>query len=393
MLLWPLRQYLSNLANEPVANGATAILGLLVFAGFGFWISTGSKKKNAPPESKLSRGQAHSSSSEFKKTGSMQKTGKFRKICLICGKEFPDEFAGKCPQDESELSRISDYLAPGTVFSEYYEIIGPLGAGNLSRVFQARHISSGRNLAIKMLHSHLCNDSLSVQRFQREAKALSRLNHPNLVSVEDFMISPDGIPFIIMDYLEGESLQQILAREKSLGWQETASIFVQICKGLSHAHSKGIIHRDLKPGNVMIVLEKNGNKQAKVVDFGLAKTNQTDSIGRITQTGEVFGSPLYMSPEQCEGKTVDRRSDVYAVGCIMFECLTGKAPYHGKNIIDTLSMHLNSPVPEIPASSNVPPWMVETVRKALAKDPAKRQQSIEDLGGQLQDGIGSSRGR
>lgn len=383
LALWPLRQTILSMSNQTVADGACAFLA--VFLIFSFVLAKLLSGKNKQVEESPTQDLVIPP-----KTATSSGKRKYKKICLLCAREFSDEFAGTCPEDKSELSRVSDYLAPGTIFSEYYEVIGPLGAGNLSKVFKARHISSGKQLAIKMMHSHLCTDPPTVQRFQREAKALSRLSHPNLVSVEDFMISPDGIPFIIMDYLSGESLQEKLSREKQLSWQETAAIFVQVCKGLGHAHSKGIIHRDLKPGNIMLARE-SGSVIAKIVDFGLAKTNQADSIGRITQTGEIFGSPLYMSPEQCRGQVVDRRSDVYALGCLLYECLNGKAPFIGKNAVDTLSLHINEPCPPFLSTSNAPPWMVEIVQKALQKEPGKRQQSIEDLGGQLQDGLRASR--
>jgi serine/threonine protein kinase len=320
------------------------------------------------------------------KQSSKPVAGRFKKICLVCNREFPEDYNGKCPEDGVALNKIADNLAPGSKFSEYYEILSPLGTGGLSRVFLARHISSNREVALKLLHSHLAADTSSIQRFQREAKTLSKLSHPNLVTVEDFMISPDGIPFIVMEYLEGESLQNVLKREGKIAWRDSVELFLQICKGLSHAHNKGIIHRDLKPGNIMLVPNK-GSVLVKVVDFGLVKSNDVDSMGRITATGEVFGSPMYMSPEQCQGRPVDRRSDVYALGCLLYECLAGHAPFVGANVIETLSMQLKSPVPELPAELQLPAWLSDAVKKSLNKDPDARFQSIDDFGGALQDGL------
>lgn len=348
----------------------------------------------SPPDSSISvkpdKKQSPSDKEQQVKLSASKATGNiakgFKKICLVCTQEFPDDYTGKCPKDGIELSRITDYLAPGTMFSEYYEIVAALGTGGLSNVFEVRHLSSGRHFAIKTLHSHLTNDPAQVQRFQREANALSKLSHPNLVSVEEFMISPSGIPFIVMELIDGESLEHYLKRIGHIGWQECARLFVEICKGLSQAHSRGIIHRDLKPGNIMLVTV-DGVIVPKIVDFGLVKTTDPDSIGKITATGEIFGSPLYMSPEQCTGRPVDRRTDVYAMGCLLFECLTGQVPFRGKNVIDTLSMHLKDPVPLIPESLQVPAWMVEIVHTALKKDADQRFQSIDDLGGKLQDGL------
>lgn len=395
-LLYPLRLQLIAIANEPVANGAAAFLGLSICLLAAFVLRQGEKADNSAPLSidelksfRAVSGQEKAASSAVKKKAQLSQSSKQRakKICLVCSREFPEEFQGKCPDDKTELYRLSDYMAPGSIFSEYYQIIGPLGEGTLSKVFHAKHLKTNKNLAIKMLHSHLCQDSLSLQRFQREAKALSQLSHANLISVHDFMVSADGIPFIIMDYLEGETLQAILSRDKRLNWREAAGIFVQVCKGLAHAHGRGIIHRDLKPSNIMLVMDDKSGLTVKVLDFGLAKTSQADSIGRITQTGEVFGSPLYMSPEQCQGVEVDRRSDVYALGCIIYESLTGSPPFVGKDVMDTLNLHLDGKIPEFPPETALPPWMVQLTVKALQKDPDKRHQSIEDLGGLLQDGL------
>lgn len=386
-----------------IAGGAATIL-ISVLAWFSFrkkkgnrtCIATSNVMESIPPsrplKSKTERELASISPGSMRQSQSSLTSGprRYKKICLVCNREYPEDFTGKCQEDGVELSKIADNFAPGSRFSEYYEIISPLGKGGLSKVYLAKHLSSGREVAIKLLHSHLCTDKASVQRFQREANALSKLSHPNLVSVEDFMISPDGIPFIVMEYLEGESLQQILKREGNLSWQKTVSMFIQICKGLSHAHSRNIIHRDLKPGNVMLV-PQNGEIVVKVVDFGLVKANDVDSMGRLTSTGEVFGSPMYMSPEQCQGKDVDRRSDVYSLGCLLYECLTGSPPFVGKNVIDTLTLHLKAPIPALSQELELPPWLVETLQKALQKEPEQRHQSIDDFGGALQDGLAYGR--
>lgn len=413
LALWPLRMLLikvGELTNSPLAQEwlANSVIGVLALALVGLCVSLFLKKSSSnleqyaePPQQK-SAGAKQSASQKtpprlpdiapgsMKQTSSRNIPGRFKKICLVCNREFPEDFNGKCPEDGVALNKIADNLAPGSRFSEYYEILSPLGTGGLSRVFLARHISSSREVALKLLHAHLAADDSSIKRFQREAKTLSNLSHPNVVTVEDFMISPDGIPFIVMEYLEGESLQKVLKREGKLNWRDAVSIFLQICKGLSHAHSKGVIHRDLKPGNIMLVPD-HGNVVVKVVDFGLVKANDADSMGRITATGEVFGSPMYMSPEQCQGRNVDRRSDVYALGCLLYECLSGRAPFVGANVIETLSMQLKSPVPDLPAELEVPAWLCEAVRKSLNKDPDARFQSIDDFGGALQDGLSTAK--
>ncbi len=317
--------------------------------------------------------------------------GSYRFVCLLCEKKFQSAPKGICPNDGTKLLQIKDNLEPGSRFAEYYEIIQPLGIGGLSKVFQARHINRGDVVALKLLHSHLVSDEQSVQRLQREARSLAKLSHPNLVRVDDFMISPEGIPFILMEFLEGESLKQRLARQGKISWKETAKIFEQVCQGLGHAHSRKILHRDLKPGNIMLTTS-NGQIVPKVVDFGLAKPLDADSMGRITEPGEVFGSPMYMSPEQCHGKDVDERSDVYAVGCIMYECLSGSAPFVGKTVLETMTMHYSAEVPEFNPLLKVPDWLMNTVMKCLAKAPNARNQSMEDIYVTLQKGLAASAG-
>ena len=193
-----------------------------------------------------------------------------------------------------------------------------------------------------------------------------------------------------MDYLKGESLQQKLEREKRLSWQDTVQIFAQVCRGLSHAHERGIVHRDLKPSNIMLVPDRAAFIP-KVVDFGLAKEQGGDSLGRLTQTGDVMGTPMYMSPEQCQGETIDGRTDVYATGCIIFECLTGQPPYVGRTALETMVMHLKEPVPALPEELKLPPWLAQTVLKALQKEAPLRQQSIEDFAAELKQGLESAR--
>ena len=217
----------------------------------------------------------------------------------------------------------------GTVVADKYELLSVLGVGGMSTIYKARHKYMGRLTAVKLLHPYLTADPSMFQRFQYEAKAASNLNHPNVVGIHDFGITDGGTAYLVMDYLEGEDLSSILERESLLPEAQAREIFRQACAGLDHAHSKGVIHRDLKPSNLFLCPEDGGNFLVKLVDFGIAKItdNTSEKSQNLTRTGEVFGSPLYMSPEQCSGKPLDPRSDLYSFGCLMYEVLTGRRPF------------------------------------------------------------------
>lgn len=367
------------LLDEALANGICGTLAVACTAGVVYWCTRTINLVEIENEEKIK---------QLDHTINSIVVGQrpYKKICLQCAREFSDEYSDTCPDDSSALSRVVDNLAPGTKFSEDYEIVGPLGEGGLSKVFLAKNDRTNKQVALKVLHSHLTSDTKAIQRFQREAKALGKLSHGNILTCYEFKISDDGIPFIIMDYLEGESLYQKLKREGRLTWQETVQIFSQVCQGLSHAHEKGIIHRDLKPSNIMLVPDKD-KVIPKVVDFGLAKEQDGDSFGRLTQTGEVMGTPTYMAPEQCSGKPIDQRTDVYATGCMVYECLTGRPPFLGRTALEIMVMHIKEPVPELPDDLNVPAWLSEVIKKSLKKNPTVRHQSIADLGAALCQGL------
>ena len=239
-------------------------------------------------------------------------------------------------------------------------------------------------VAIKMLHAHLVTNPQSLMRFQQEAQAASALSHPNVIAVHDFGITPQGMPYLVMDYLEGTSLTDLIATEGNLPPERTCNIFIQACDALSHAHQKGIIHRDIKPSNIML-LDKDDNPDfVLIVDFGIAKLlPQSEKQGQhLTQTGEVFGSPLYMSPEQCLAGKLDHRADIYSLGCVIYEALTGSSPLSGASMIETMYLHLNEPAlpfRKVRPDLSIPEALEAVVFKAMEKDPSARQQSMSAL--------------
>jgi serine/threonine protein kinase len=302
------------------------------------------------------------------------------KVCMQCGLGFPDDHS-VCPTDGSELALRKQAQLIGTRIADHYKIISLIGMGGMSAVYKAKHEFLEKIVAIKLLHEHLVTQVGSLKRFQQEAKAISHLSHPNIVGVHEFGLLNEGQPYLIMDYLEGESLSDRLKRTGPMSSERSTEIFVQICDALDHAHEKGIIHRDLKPSNVMLVKNGGNEDYVKIVDFGIAKLMPHAELEgqRLTQTGEVFGSPVYMSPEQCMGQPLDVRSDIYSMGCVMYETLSGQPPYIGQNIMETMYMRLSDKPPAFVPELKVPPQLEEIIMVTLAQEPADRYQTMKEL--------------
>jgi serine/threonine protein kinase len=289
-------------------------------------------------------------------------------------------------------SRKADPLI-GTLVAGRYRILELLGRGGMGVVYKARHEMMDRTVAIKLLLPQLVSDESAAARFQREARASSKINHANIIALHDFGRTDDGVPYIVMDYIEGESLSEILKREKQLGTTRTVHIFGQVCDALQHAHDLGIIHRDLKPGNIMIVQNEDERDIVKVVDFGIAKMYESEEghdAQKLTTTGELFGSPVYMSPEQCGGYELDARSDIYSLGCVIYETLTGKLPCAGRTVLETISKQLASAPPSFSDARPdlyIPEWVEQIVMRSLQKDRGKRQQSMREMQNELHVGV------
>ncbi len=306
----------------------------------------------------------------------------FSKVCLTCKKEYSNEVM-VCPDDGSQLAPLAKDALVGTVFADKYEILSVLGSGGMSVIYKARHKYMERICAVKLLHPFLLSDSSMFQRFQYEAKAASNLSHPNIVTMHDFGITNEGKAYLVMDYLEGEDLSTVLERDVFLTEPQAREIFRQALAGLDHAHSKGVIHRDLKPSNLFLIPQTDGSVLVKLVDFGIAKITDSSNMGQnLTRTGEVFGSPLYMSPEQCAGKSLDARSDIYSIGCLMYEALSGRRPLVGESALETMHMHLKD-VPltlkQAAPKLELSPQLEESVMKCLSKRADDRCSSVAEL--------------
>lgn len=301
-----------------------------------------------------------------------------KKACMLCGNEFPGNLE-LCPDDGTLLTPISREPRVGDVFADRYEILGIIGDGGMGKVYKARHNLMKRVVAIKMLLPHLVQNAAALKRFTQEAQAASALKHPHILYVHDFGISEQGIPYLVMDYLEGVNLSTLLQEQGSLPESRAIPIFIQACSALAHAHSKGVIHRDIKPANIMLIEYEGQQDYLQIVDFGIAKLLQPDGAEQLTHTGEVFGSPLYMSPEQCRGKDLDARSDIYSLGCVLYRAVTGRPVFGGRDAMECMYKQVNDSPPQF---SDVCPELglseslESAVFKAIAKEPEDRFQTM-----------------
>jgi serine/threonine-protein kinase len=262
----------------------------------------------------------------------------------------------------------------GKVIDGRYEIQQRIGEGGMGVVYKARQISIDRIIALKMLNQQMANDPTWVQRFYNEAKACSRLQHPNTIRMFDFGQTSDGRLFMTMEFLDGISLRDALAKGP-LAPQRVVKVLIQCCASLAEAHSIGIIHRDIKPDNVFLLNMAGSPDFVKLLDFSVAKLLEGDRMK--TQAGVVFGTPQYMSPEQGRGLPLDARSDLYALGILAFEMLSGTVPFHDENPMTVIQMHLHAGVP--PMADQIPYAVQQIVRRALEKDAGRRYQSSGEM--------------
>lgn len=264
---------------------------------------------------------------------------------------------------------------------EQYEIQKKLAEGNSGTVYLAKQQLVDRLVAIKFLNSSIAKDETASKRFYREAKILSALDHPHIAKVLANGISHDDLPFLVLEYAEGPTLEEKLKTEGALKAQDFTAIFIQICDALSYAHSEGVIHRDLKPGNV--ILKGNQPFDVKLLDFGIAKRiSAQHATTTLTIAGAGAGTPNYMSPEQCRGEECDARADIYALGCMMYECLSGHCPFHGDSPAAVMMAHINDAAPKLeslPERINIQQSIVKLVNACLQKDKLKRPQSVAEI--------------
>ncbi|HEY9714354.1 MAG TPA: serine/threonine-protein kinase [Chroococcales cyanobacterium] len=265
-----------------------------------------------------------------------------------------------------------------------YLILDEIGAGGMGIVYRVRHKAADKIMAMKVLRDELAADPVSVKRFQQELKTTSSLTHPNIVPIYDSGTSDRGLPYFVMEYLDGVTLQQLLEDEGYLDLERFQSVFSQVCEAISLAHEKRTIHRDLKPSNIAVTSTESGFELVKVLDFGIARVFQRASkeATKLTQMGEIIGSPIYMSPEQCLNQKLDERSDIYSLGVVMYECLAGAPPFVGENAIEIIMAHLHgkpASISKLRPDFAIPADLEALIATCMEKDPAARFQSVREL--------------
>ncbi len=279
----------------------------------------------------------------------------------------------------------------GRVLNDRFRILAPLGSGGMGKVYKAVQTPLDRVVALKILNPNFPaeKDPAFKRRFFLEASLTSKLRHPNTVTVIDYGQTEDGIYFIAMEYMEGQTLAEVLAHEKTLPWRRVLDIAQQICRSLREAHKLGVIHRDLKPANVMLLNEAD-HDMVKVLDFGLVKSFLADGTSgdpEVTQNGVFLGSPQYMAPEQARN-VADPRSDVYSLGILAYQMLAGRPPFLGKDYLEVIFQHMKEPprsFRESNATADIPPEVEQVVMRCLQKDPASRFQSMDEVLEALRD--------
>lgn len=299
--------------------------------------------------------------------------------CPRCDRKLSqeDRFCSRCG-----LARCLDGVPVdpliGLTVSDRYRIEERIGVGGMGTVYRAQHVRFGQDVAIKVLHERYTGDEKLARRFEKEALTYGQVSHPNLVGLHDFGTTPDGMFFMALDYCPGQPLSTLLRQRRTFAWRAATDIVMQVAQGLGAAHDCGVVHRDLKPENIILTEIRPNRYHVRLLDFGIAKREDEDGP-RLTQAGMVFGTPEYMSPEQARGKTVDKRSDIYALGTLFYELIVGSPPFHGSDKLRVMQQQANEP-PVPPSEHDVgdlSPDIEELILKCLAKEPGERIQSTQ----------------
>ncbi len=314
------------------------------------------------------------------------------KYCGQCHANYPAELT-TCPKDQCVLVEAAE-LAPGMVLRGKYQVLENVGSGGMASVYRVRHLHLREDVAIKVVSSRLAEDREFVERFQSEAVITRKLRHPNAVRLDDFDVTDDGRPFIVMEFVRGRSLREVLQN----GWlapARAAAIARQVALALGAAHQLGIVHRDIKPENILLIQQPDGSELVKVLDFGIARMCGQGGDGAAghtpTRTGIILGTPQYISPEQAKGTRsteLDGRSDLYSLGVVLYEMLTGEPPFTADSPFDLLLKHVQTP-PTPPhllkGHENIAPAMSALVMNSLEKNPAQRFQTAAEMVDALSD--------
>jgi serine/threonine-protein kinase len=289
------------------------------------------------------------------------------------------------PPASGQAPQVPQAQAPslvGQILDGRYRIIRKLGEGGMGEVFAAEHVHIEKRFAIKLLRPEIVSNLEAVTRFRQEARSSSSIGHRNIIAIEDFGQLADGRIYMCMELLNGAALNDMITQP--MGVDRLLNILIQTGHGLAAAHAKGIIHRDMKPENIFVTIGPNGEDVPKLLDFGIAKVSGNDGQNHLTRTGTIFGTPFYMAPEQALGNPVDARTDIYAVGVIMYECFSGTLPFQGDSFMGILTQHITmepEPVAQRAAKAGrqLPPGLAETITRCMQKNPAQRFQTMDEL--------------
>ena len=317
------------------------------------------------------------------------------KICPVCAIEYRDDVRF-CPNDGQTLrSSGPTHDLVGQVLADRYHIIKKLGEGGMGQVYLAEHVKMGRRSAIKVMNPSMVHDPEAVARFNREASNASRISDAHVCAIYDFGETPEGLIYLAMEFIEGEPLTELIRSEGALPLARAADIAIQVAAALQAAHDLGIVHRDLKPDNIMLTRSRDGADAVKVVDFGLAKAVAGEAGGqKVTRTGLVVGTPEFMSPEQLSGDKLDGRSDVYSLGLVLFNMLTGTLPFPADSVQEAMIKRLTDEAAkliEVRPDLHFPPGLQQILDTALARSPVDRYQSAAKLAHDLAAVAGLSR--
>lgn len=308
------------------------------------------------------------------------------KECFTCRRCFPDQ-VNFCGEDGVFLPST---LSGGPVLYGRYWLDSRIGRGGVGIVYRANHIYLKTVHAIKVILPDLINnDPTLLTRFRQEAFAAAAIRHPNVVIVTDFGVADGHLPFLVMEFVSGKSLQEIITEEGAMAPARALEFFHQVASGVLAAHSHRIIHRDLKPLNIMVQDDQPAKESVKILDFGLAKIKSSELLGSFipAETLAAIGTPYYMAPEQWSDEETDERTDIYSMGIILFQLLTGEVPFKGTSVPSIMKQHLMSEPPSLRSLGvHVSPPLESVVQRALEKDPRNRPQSVEELVGDLGQG-------
>lgn len=329
--------------------------------------------------------ETNSVSTSHKGQNQAAMTDFLEKECHECKNTFSKDTVF-CPHDGSILSTTLAVNPSGHMLGDRYELVQEIGRGGMGVIYKGldrqEPDKTRATVAIKLLISDAAQDPVMRNRFINEARAASAMNHPNIVAVREYNVTSEGLAFIVMDFLEGMVLQDLIDTGV-LPPEQMLTYMIQVCDALSHAHKRNVIHRDIKPSNIMITGSGEATK-AILVDFGIAKifTQPGQVSMRLTQTGQIFGSPMYMSPEQCMGQKLDNRSDIYSMGCVLYEYAAGRPPFDGESFIQIIFAHINQEAPTF-ATDALNRVLESVIMKAIEKSPDDRFSDMDELKDQL----------